>query len=185
MKQKKSKIRKQLLDQRLKLKFGFQQKASQMIVEFLEELPQVQSARRILAFSPLKGEPQILGFLEGILDNKREVFLPRIKGDKLELIKIQNLDDLTEGTFGVMEPCHDLQATDQNFFNIILVPGVGFSEKCDRLGFGKGFYDKLLNDIQGYKIGIGYEFQVLPDLPTENHDVKMDMVVSENGVYLR
>jgi len=181
----KKQVRKELLAQRSKLKFGFQQKASQMIAEALRDLPQFAVSKAVLAFVPLKGEPNILGLLEEILDDGKELFLPRIKEDKLEVVQIQSLDDLKEGSFGIMEPRNGLQEADRSYFNLILVPGVGFSENCDRLGFGKGFYDRLLKEIQGYKIGVGYEFQVLPELPTEIHDVKMDMVVSEGGVYLQ
>lgn len=69
-------------------------------------------------------------------------------------------------------------------FDVVLVPLLGFDDKCNRLGFGGGWYDKFLATQTGATmIGLAYDFQLVPELPTEQHDVRLSKVVTENRVY--
>ena len=65
----------------------------------------------------------------------------------------------------------------------ILVPAVAFSRSGDRLGFGKGYYDKLLMNFKGTVIGIGYDFQVIDELPSLPHDIRMNKIITEKRIY--
>ncbi|MDE6243728.1 MAG: 5-formyltetrahydrofolate cyclo-ligase, partial [Muribaculaceae bacterium] len=66
---------------------------------------------------------------------------------------------------------------------LIVVPAVAYDRRGNRLGRGKGYYDRLLATTKASKIGVAYEFQVVDDIPAESHDVPVDIVITENGIY--
>lgn len=105
---------------------------------------------------------------------------PRMIEGHLEFLVAK---DFTLGTYGVMEPDLQSQAVDLAHVKGLLIPGLVFNKNGNRLGKGKGFYDKTLANYQGVKVGIGFDFQVSPDpLPMDDHDVKVDYLITESGV---
>jgi 5-formyltetrahydrofolate cyclo-ligase len=109
---------------------------------------------------------------------------PRMVGDKFGgHLEFYVGHDFTPGFYGVMEPDHQAVKTELSQLKGLLIPGLVFNKNGNRLGKGKGFYDKTLENYQGIKVGICFDFQVSPDtLPTEAHDVKVDYLISESGV---
>ncbi|BBK21909.1 5-formyltetrahydrofolate cyclo-ligase [Amedibacterium intestinale] len=87
-----------------------------------------------------------------------------------------------KGSFGVLEPLseHIVQPVD---FDVIIVPLVAFDIKGNRLGYGKGYYDRYLKHTHALRIGVGYECQKVDTLITESHDFPLDMIVSEQKIY--
>jgi 5-formyltetrahydrofolate cyclo-ligase len=146
---------------------------------------EIQSPAKILAFHPHseKNEADIVPFLDYLFEEGHEIYFVRIKDDHLETAKVTTLEDLEAGKLGIKEPKLIIDADNHMSFDLILVPGVAFSEDCHRIGYGKGFYDKLLANIRGLKLGIGYDFQVVPKIPQEEHDVQLDMVITEKSIY--
>jgi len=69
--------------------------------------------------------------------------------------------------------------------DLVIVPGVVFDKNLNRIGFGKGYYDKILNRLKpsAKKVALAHDFQVLEDIPAEEHDVKMDMIITEKNIY--
>lgn len=177
-------LRKNLLDKRNKLGSGDKMKADWSLFEALKTTPQIEVAEKIVAFFPHKSEPNIEPFLEWVVSNKKELYLPRVNEVGLDLVRVLFFSDLEQGSYGIMEPKKEFEATDLNEFDIILVPGLGFSPNGNRLGFGGGFYDRLLKQVKGYKIGVGYEFQVLDEIPVEPHDVALNMIITDSGSYI-
>jgi hypothetical protein len=91
---------------------------------------------------------------------------------------------LKQGAFGIWEP-GDTRETDPGSIDWIIVPGVAFDKKLNRLGRGKGYYDKLLVQTSATKIGICYELQLFDEIPAEPHDIKMDFIITENNIIHR
>ena len=91
-------------------------------------------------------------------------------------------DDLVKGAYGIYEP-KSVVPVSASDIDIALIPGIAFSKKGDRLGFGKGYYDRFLSEFRGTKIGICYDFQILSDIPVSSHDVKMDYIITETRIY--
>ena len=181
-------IRKQYLEKRQSLTLKEKRKLDYELNQSLEEVfdwLNFTGSKRVLAFYPHedKNEADIIPFLEELLIKRFELYFCRVKGDTLEAVKISSFEELESGNFGVKEPRLEIDATHHQSFDCILVPGVVFSEDCHRLGYGKGFYDKLLKDVDGLKIGVGFDFQVIKELPIEEHDVALDLVVTESGTY--
>ena len=86
--------------------------------------------------------------------------------------------------FGVLLPTPPADAPETKP-HIVLVPGLAFTRTGDRLGRGKGFYDRYLANYPGIKIGLAFREQLLEDIPTEAHDVPMDLVACADGIYVR
>jgi 5-formyltetrahydrofolate cyclo-ligase len=97
----------------------------------------------------------------------------------LENILIDNLDDLAENKFGIKEP--DGGTPFKGALDLIIVPGLGFAENGYRIGYGGGYYDHFLaNQPKALKIGVGFPIQLMPDLPSDDHDVPMDILIIGN-----
>ena len=85
------------------------------------------------------------------------------------------------GAFHIEEPTGDNTVSPEEI-ELVVVPAVAYDRQGNRLGRGKGFYDRLLATTRATKIGVAYEFQIVDEIPCEPHDVKMDMVISQSGI---
>ena len=142
---------------------------------------QMQSAHTILFFAPLPDEPDVWPLMEESLAAGKIIALPffdvekRIYGAR----RIKNAaTEIVAGKFGVREPDAGCGEISLEYFNLVLVPGIAFDWNGNRLGRGKGFYDRLLKNISGIKCGVGYDFQLLEKIPAELHDAKVDFVLT-------
>jgi len=91
------------------------------------------------------------------------------------------MDDMKKGAYGILEP-KTVRKADENNIDVILVPGLAFDRNGGRMGFGKGYYDRLLESSKAVKIGLCYDFQILEKIPTESHDVPMNFVITEKEI---
>lgn len=150
--------------------------AASRVFERLESSAAFQMAEKILLYHSLPDELDTRRFLSKWKDLKK-FFLPRVNGVNLELLPYDETS-LEIGSFYIEEPTgDDIHPVEE--IEVIIVPGVAFDRKGRRLGRGKGFYDRLLETAKATKIGIGYEFQLVDELPSEPHDIPMDMVITE------
>ncbi len=112
------------------------------------------------------------------------VLLPAVRGDELHFRQISGLASLRRGTFGILEPDSSCPVRVPQEADVIVVPGVAFDLAGRRIGYGKGFYDRLLHTLEGTGklVGFSYELQLVEDISAEPHDVNMDMIVTEKRV---
>ncbi|PKP21051.1 MAG: 5-formyltetrahydrofolate cyclo-ligase [Bacteroidetes bacterium HGW-Bacteroidetes-21] len=107
----------------------------------------------------------------------KKIILPVVQGDVLELRLFNGIENMESGaSFGIGEPVGKA-FTDYQSIDIIIVPGVAFDKKNNRLGRGKAFYDKLLKETTALKIGLCFDVQLFDEVPYDELDVKMDMVL--------
>ena len=142
---------------------------------------QIPSAHTILFFAPLPDEPDIWPVLELSLALGTNCALPFFDAEKksygAKLLK--NLAaDIVPGKFGVREPATSCAEIALDKFDLILVPGMAFDLSGNRLGRGKGFYDRILAEASGIKCGVGYDFQLMEKIPSESHDAKVDFILT-------
>lgn len=134
------------------------------------------NAKKILAFWSLPNEPFTHQFcIEWFM--KKEIYLPVIEFDILKIKQFTGTLNLKRETiFGVYEPSNttEIELTE---IDLILVPGLAFQLNGNRLGRGKGFYDKLLKNSKAYKIGICYSFQIVDHIPVDDWDETLDEIV--------
>ncbi|KAA6329359.1 5-formyltetrahydrofolate cyclo-ligase [termite gut metagenome] len=130
-----------------------------------------------MLFHSLKDEPDTHAFIEKWSKTKR-ILLPVVCGKELELRIYSNQKDLSVGTYGIKEPSSGEVFTDYASIDLAVVPGVAFDCSGNRLGRGKGYYDKLLPHIPAYKIGICFPYQLIEKIPAGEFDIVMDEVIS-------
>ena len=90
---------------------------------------------------------------------------------------------MRSGTFGILEPCHNLPIMDLQNIDLILIPAVACDRQGYRLGYGGGFYDRWLPNSTGLKVGIIFEQFYLDELPRDIWDVPLDAIVTESLIY--
>ena len=150
--------------------------AAEEVFAQLEKTAAFMMADTILMYHSLPDELQTVKFLRKWRDRKR-FFLPRVNGVNLDLLPYEE-SRLELGSFHIEEPTGD-DCADVDDIELMIIPAVAFDRKGNRLGRGKGFYDRLLATTKATKIGVGYEFQLFDSIPSEPHDVAMDMVITQ------
>lgn len=150
--------------------------AAEEVFSQLEKTAAFIMAENILMYHSLPDELQTIKFLQKWHDRKR-FFLPRVNGVNLDILPYEETR-LELGSFHIEEPTGD-NVADVDDIELMIIPAVAFDRKGNRLGRGKGFYDRLLSTSKATKIGVGYEFQLFDSIPSEPHDVAMDMVITQ------
>ena len=152
---------------------------SAKILAALEAHPAFRAANTILLYHSLGDEVDTHTFIKKWSSEKR-ILLPVVVGDDLELRIYTGPDDMTTGSYGIEEPTGEV-FTDYAAIDLIAVPGVAFDRKGNRLGRGKGYYDRLLPRIpSAYKAGICFPFQLVEEVPADSYDVRMDIIITNN-----
>lgn len=160
---------------------------SKQICEHLRSLESYQEAQIIAAYMPMSKEVQIGTLLTEILQSGKELYLPKVNTEDLSttLYKISDLHtDLELGAFNILEPKTHLPQLKPESLDLILVPGLVFGNAGERMGRGKGYYDRLLATLPSVrKTAIAFEMQVFNTyIPQNLHDIPMDELVTETGV---
>jgi 5-formyltetrahydrofolate cyclo-ligase len=111
----------------------------------------------------------------------KKIALPRVEGYKIAFYELQLTNTLVKGRFGIMEP-PPYEPMDK--IDMLVVPGIAFDKKGNRVGYGKGFYDRLLaNKRTKFSIGLAYSFQLVENLPYDLYDKRLDAIASEDGIH--
>ncbi|MGN0485010.1 MAG: 5-formyltetrahydrofolate cyclo-ligase [Lachnospiraceae bacterium] len=144
----------------------------------LEKLPEVQKKERFYFYFPCRKEVNLLPLAEKLLSAGKRAAFPRVEGDTMEFYEVKSLDDFSEGSFHIMEPIKTVPVEWEDA--VVFVPGLVFDTKGNRLGYGRGYYDRYFHThTVSYKIGIAYAHQIEPSLDAKAWDVPMDLVVTE------
>ena len=151
------------------------------VMEVLEITGVFQEARNIFIYNSMPDEVNTSEFIKKWWGEKN-FFLPVTLKEGLVFRKYTTDTVMQQrSSFGIEEPQGD-DFTDYNKVDLIIVPGLAFDRKQNRVGYGKGYYDRFLPKIKAPKIGICFDFQLLDVVPAGNNDVKMDYIVSENDL---
>lgn len=139
-----------------------------------------KKAKSIFCFIGFGSEVNTIGIIEDSLSNGKKVYVPRVRNKEMKVIRIDSLDNLKPGVFGILEPEEGVEL--KGDCDLILMPGVAFTKEGKRLGYGAGYYDKYLAQYNRdtLKIAIAYSIQVIDFIPTEIYDKTVDYIVTEN-----
>lgn len=154
------------------------------IQQRLTERREFLAATTIALYSPILNE----AFTEEVFRTARsagkKVAYPRVHPGELEFVEVTSRKELEPGAFGVLEPT-GAGTVPMTELDLLVVPGVAFDRQGHRLGYGKGFYDRALHDRRNNArlVGLGYGFQIVEVLPAEVHDVRMDLIVTEERIF--
>jgi len=176
----KARLRKQLLDARDGLSLDFMKITSKEIQENLRKIDLYRNAKTIGAYYSIGSEVKTQDILQEILNAGKELALPKVVKDDLVFKKISNFSELEPGNFSVMEPKDKCEVVKN--LDVILVPAIALSKDGFRLGYGFGYYDKYLHGKKSTAIALSYAKQVIRSFPVDDHDVKMNFIVTEDKV---
>lgn len=150
--------------------------AAEEVFARLERTAPFLMADKVLMYHSLPDELSTRAFLKK-WSAKKHFFLPRVNGVNLDILPYDE-SRLELGSFHIEEPTGD-DTVDPSEIELIIVPAVAYDRRGNRLGRGKGFYDRLLAEARATKIGVGYEFQLVDSIPAEPHDVPVDYVITQ------
>ena len=185
----KDEIRKEILRIRNNIETNEAINKSSIIINKLKNTAEYINSNSIMVYMDFKNEVNTKVFIEEALKEGKSIIIPYTDMAKVEIIPVQinDLEDLAMCKFGYLEPKREKieNPYDIKLIDLIVVPGVVFDKNKNRVGFGKGYYDRLLiNKKPSAKaIAIAYEFQVLDEVPAQEHDIKMDMIITEENTY--
>lgn len=148
----------------------------------LLSLESVARAGCIMAFYSYRNEPQMLEFMRECIIRGKRIALPCVTGEgKMVAVGYNPDTEMRNNVYGIPEPIID-NKTKLEQPDIVIVPGIAFDVRLNRIGFGGGYYDRFLEGTDAYKIGACFDYQIIEDIDAENHDVPMDIIVTEKRI---
>ena len=136
-------------------------------------MPEFSNAKIILLYWAIPGELPTQRIANKWCE-KKQILLPSIDKKKLVLKRYLPEGKLTQARLGFFEP--ELKENYEGSVDLVIAPGIAFDRHKNRMGRGKGYYDRFFKLQKPYKIGVGFDFQLLEDVPIEKHDRKMDII---------
>lgn len=152
---------------------------SQRICQNLFELDIFKNAKTVCVYMSAFNEVDTASVIEKCLSENKTVIVPVVDGD--DIYTAEYSPATSKGAFGIREP-QIKKPTDINCADLVIVPGLAFSKSGGRVGFGKGYYDKLLKNTKAEKAGFLYDFQLVETVKTESHDILMNYLITESRV---
>ena len=189
----KKELRKRLIYERSNIDEGKRKQYDTAIFEKLVSLKEYRESDLILVYASYNGEVDTYRLIDRAITDGKKVACPRCRIGRdiplLDFYMITSTDDLIPGYKGIPEPRTDRtdKLTGEEIQGcLVIVPLVGYDKACNRLGYGKGFYDRFFKaNMDLKKIGLAYRCQEEDMLPTDEYDIKLDMIVNESDKALR
>lgn len=178
---KKTLIKRDSIDPEKKLK------KDKLIMERILSLPSFEKAKKVFYFASFRSEVSTLPQIEEAFKMGKRIILPKVDNinNRLRLFEIHNTGEIKPGFMGIPEPDVSLERErDINDVDLVIMPGVAFDTDGNRLGYGAGYYDKLLSGLKKDipLIAIAYEEQIVDSLPVESHDVRVHIIVTDKRI---
>lgn len=173
---KKEDIRRNIKARKCLLSAVERMEAANRVFEQLERTAAFMMSDNILLYHSLPDELSTVEFINKWHDRKH-FYLPRVNGVNLDILPYDR-SRLHVGAFNIEEPDGD-EVTPIDMIELIVVPGVAYDVNGNRIGRGKGYYDRLLAESHAVKIGVGYDFQLVDEIEAEPHDVCVDIVITD------
>ncbi|CAK9799445.1 5-formyltetrahydrofolate cyclo-ligase [Anthophora quadrimaculata] len=167
------------------------QRQSKRIFEKLCSLPQFQESKRVSIYLSTKDEVDTIQILKYMFKMEKNIFVPRYKGEKMEMVKLNSMHDyekLPLTKWNIKQPCFNEfreNALETGGLDLILLPGVAFTADGKRLGHGMGYYDKFLEiclkkqQKRPHLIAVAFNEQLWENIPTSENDILLDLVLTE------
>jgi 5-formyltetrahydrofolate cyclo-ligase len=183
----KNAIRKEALRKRDRISHVLKGSKDFSIRQRLLALPEFLSARSVLFYASFRSEVETSELIRESLGMGKMAILPKVDNIKhrLLLYEIKNLDELVSGVMEIPEPIQRKERlVHLEDIDLVIIPGAGYDSSGNRLGYGAGYYDILLSERQKKTpiIALAYEEQLIDAIPAEKHDVRVDMIVTDQRV---
>jgi 5-formyltetrahydrofolate cyclo-ligase len=178
----KNSIRAEALEKRDSIPSPVKRAKDSSIMERLFALEEFGIAKRVLFYASFRSEVNTAGMIEAALSNGKKVLLPKVDNNSRTLTKhvISGMHEVSPGYMGIPEPDTDVRLTIEEI-DLIVVPGVAFDTRGWRIGYGGGYYDRLLPRVKGMRTiaALAYEEQIFGELTPEDHDIGMDLIITD------
>lgn len=186
--QQKEELRRTLLERRKSISEPDYYGASADIIEQLKRQQEYQNARTIHSYVSIneRREVETRELIKEMLFKGKKVVVPitDFENGMLTHIQLGSFDDLEPNKWGVLEPSGGEQvSTDE--LELVIVPMVGADGRCNRIGYGEGFYDRFLKKVSCPKIGLIFERNVVEEIPVEDFDIPLDKIVTGERIIIR
>jgi 5-formyltetrahydrofolate cyclo-ligase len=158
--------------------------ANKTIIATLQKTREYINAKTICTYVSLSDEVDTATLIKNELEkNEKICVVPKVAGSILRLYAIHAWSDLTPGVFGLLEPKTTLTQISPEDIDLFVIPGLVFDITGHRLGYGKGYYDKLLIHTNVPKIALAYDLQVIDAIPHESTDIPVHICITEKQQY--
>jgi len=158
-----------------------------LIKERMISLPEFVSSHTILFYASFRSEAETSGMIKESIGAGKRVLLPKVdrENKKLWLYEIKDISELSPGYMGIPEPSlDDGRIVSPENIDLVVIPGAGFDYSGNRLGYGAGYYDRLLSETGGKLVIVApaFEEQIVDMIPAEGHDVKVNIIVTDKRI---
>ena len=156
---------------------------SNRIANHIFEHPKFKNADEIYTYVSYNGEVDTIQIIKKALEEEKKVAVPKVIDDSMEFFYIYSMDQLSVGKYGILEPNSKKKV--EQLQGLMIVPGVAFDRQCNRCGYGKGYYDKYFQRLGGnsiWKLALAYSFQIMPKIPTNELDIPVDEIITEDQI---
>ncbi len=183
-------LRSQFLQERKKLEKVTVKYLSSQIYDNFKEVFYKYKPQSVFTYVHHRNEVRTIEIIDFLLDLGITVFVPKINrcSKTISPIEIENINALQPGAYGILEPINIEKGTKTNNtqqIDIILTPGIVFDKNGGRIGYGGGYYDRFFKNVsdKSIKIGVAYSFQLKDIIPQEIHDIRLDIIITEKGIF--
>lgn len=180
----KERLRQEVLAERKQLSESEWQNRSRLITHQVIVHPAFLSARKIFLFVNAKGETDTRQIMEAAWIAGKIVAVPRVNRKVMNFFRIDNINQLEPGSFGIYEPVRDREAVEPDADTLMIMPGVVFDIERHRIGYGGGYYDKYLSEHPqpAKTMAVAFALQVKNEIPFEPHDIRPDILITEGNL---
>lgn len=174
-------IREKILSQREKQTLIIKQSRDKKIVQHLIKFQLFRKTKTFFTYLAHRGEVSTDEVIQKFFGEKK-IIVPTLSSKKICLHELQNPENFKKGKFGIREPQICLPLHQMNDIDVALVPGIAFDTQGYRIGFGGGYFDRLLKKMHCPTIGLAYEFQIIDKVPTHHYDVPVHYLITEKRI---
>ena len=171
-------LRKEMKERRKFLSEDKRKELSEKIFKRLSETAEYKQAKSVCVYMDSFGEVKTDLIISDLRASGREVIFPVSNPETKTLTLCRDTNEFVRGAYGILEPkekiCVDFCVPD-----LVIIPGLAFDVEKNRLGFGAGYYDRFLEQSNAVKVGICYDFQLVEEINAEQHDIKMDIILTD------
>ncbi len=180
----KKRLRKEILALRKRLPLETRHILSKNIIEIFIKTTWFLKARTIFLYVSFGTEIDTRDLIGRALLGGKRVALPRtnLRQRILTFHRLYTLGELVPGPYGILEPPERNPVVHPEEADLVVVPGVAFDPQGGRLGYGGGFYDRLLSQTKAPRVALAFALQIVPRVPREPHDLRVDYLITEKGI---
>lgn len=187
----KKEIRKEVLKRRRECPIQTRHTFSEIIAEKIVCHPWFKEAESIYCYVDFDGEVETRNMIETAFKTGKQVYVPKVHGSWMQFYPVMSLNDLKPGSFGILEPVisekyqnHTKQVSSENDSALgkalMIMPGIAFDADRNRIGYGRGYYDKYLKEHPGFRtIALAFECQIVERIPAETLDIRPQQIITE------